>query len=72
MIESRRNRGMMMEYAIRLCRKLETENARLKVALEEIAKYDKTPFTADPKEGICPYGCDTPSIAQSALENAQS
>ena len=41
MIESRRNRGMM-EYAIRLCRKLETENARLKVALGEISREPST------------------------------
>jgi len=71
MIESRRNRGMTMEYAIRLCRKLETENARLKGALSEIAESDKAPFTVKPREGICPYGCDAPNIAQNALANTE-
>lgn len=71
MIESRRNRGMTMEYAIMICRKLETENARLKGALSEIAESDKAPFTVNPREGICPYGCDAPNIAQNALANAE-
>lgn len=35
MIESRRNRGMTLEYEIRLCRDLEAENARLRDALEK-------------------------------------
>ena len=40
------------------------ENQRLREALEKIAKYDDngTP------DGICPYGCDCPSIAQEALK----
>jgi hypothetical protein len=70
MIESRRHCGMTLEYAIRLCRELEIENARLRDALGEIANYDKSPFTVEPKEGICPYGCDTPHLAQVALANA--
>jgi hypothetical protein len=71
MIESRRNRGMTLEYAIKLCRKLETENAELRDALSEIANSDKTPFTVNPREGICPYGCDAPNIAQNALANSK-
>ena len=39
---------------------LRTENARLKEALATIARYGK--------DGICPYGCDTPYIAQAALQ----
>ncbi len=35
------------------------EVARLRGALERIAKYGDN--------GICPYGCDTPHIAQAAL-----
>lgn len=33
-------------------------------ALNEIADYDYR----SGKEGICPYGCDTPSIARRALQ----
>jgi len=36
------------------------ENRRLREALERIAAYGA--------DGICPYGCDTPSIAQAAIE----
>jgi len=38
---------------------LRAENARLRGALERIAKYGDN--------GICPYGCDTPHIVQVAL-----
>lgn len=38
-------------------------------ALEEIASYDR-----DSKhgEGICPYGCDTPWIAKTALDKVRN
>ena len=39
---------------------LRAENARLREALATIARYGK--------DGICPYGCDTPYIAQAALQ----
>ena len=38
---------------------LRDEVSRLRGALERIAKYGDN--------GICPYGCDTPHIAQVAL-----
>ena len=37
-----------------------TEIARLRVCLQTIADYGT--------DGICPYGCDTPNIARSALD----
>ena len=46
----------------------EALNAELVAALEEIAKYDDA-YTAD---GICPYGCDCPAIAQAALAKASN
>ncbi len=39
---------------------LRAENQRLREALATIARYGK--------DGICPYGCDTPYIAQAALQ----
>ena len=39
---------------------LREENRRLRGALETIAGYGRN--------GICPYGCDTPDIAQMALD----
>lgn len=38
---------------------LREDVARLREALERIAKYGDN--------GICPYGCDTPHIAKAAL-----
>jgi hypothetical protein len=38
---------------------LRDEVARLRGVLAQIAKYGD--------KGICPYGCDTPHIAQAAL-----
>ena len=42
---------------------MEADNAAMREALETIASYDKN----SGKTGICPYGCDTPHIAQTAL-----
>jgi uncharacterized protein YutE (UPF0331/DUF86 family) len=39
---------------------LTAESAKYREALESIAKYGI--------DGICPYGCDTPNIAQAALQ----
>jgi len=39
---------------------------RLRAALAEIRDYDKNSKFGD---GICPYGCDCPSIAGLALKN---
>jgi hypothetical protein len=47
--------------------KLQQETLKYKAALEEIAKYDKDKHSKF-GEGICPYGCDTPHIAQEALK----
>ena len=66
MLESRQNRGMTLEFSIRLCRELERENARLRERLEQIASYDET---SPHGEGCCDYGCDAPGIARDALEN---
>lgn len=46
--------------------KLREKALRYQTALEEIAKYDKDKHSKF-GEGICPYGCDTPHIAQTAL-----
>lgn len=43
-----------------------SELRRMLTALHEIAEYDKG---SKHGEGICPYGCDCPSIAQTALSN---
>ena len=40
------------------------ERDRLRGALEDIARYDDD---SQYGQGICPYGCDTPNIAQAAL-----
>lgn len=40
------------------------EIINLKAALREISSYDKDSVLG---RGICPYGCDTPHIAQQAL-----
>jgi hypothetical protein len=37
---------------------------RLKAALNAIAEYG---IGSDRNDGICPYGCDCPHIAQTAL-----
>lgn len=47
-------------------KRLEAENAKLRVALEEIARYDQS---SSHGEGVCPYGCDTPHIAKRALNS---
>ena len=39
--------------------KAQAELERVRAALERIARYGK--------DGICPFGCDTPHIAQAAL-----
>ena len=41
---------------------LQAERDRLREGLERIARYGK--------DGICPYGCDTPNIATAALTPA--
>jgi multidrug resistance efflux pump len=43
---------------------LEEQNAKLRAALEEIARYDRD---SPHGPGVCRYGCDTPHIAQTAL-----
>ena len=42
--------------------------AKCREALESIARYDKDSKHGD---GICPYGCDTPSIARQTLEETK-
>ena len=42
---------------------LEAQNARMRAALEDIAAYD----VGSRHAGTCPYGCDTPAIAQNTL-----
>jgi hypothetical protein len=42
--------------------------AKCRTALESIARYDKDSKHGD---GICPYGCDTPSIARQTLEETK-
>lgn len=42
---------------------IQAERDRLRVALESIAEYGK--------DGICPYGCDTPDIAAKALRESR-
>jgi hypothetical protein len=39
---------------------------RLRAALAEIRDYDKN---SKYREGICPYGCDCPNIANLALKD---
>ena len=39
--------------------RIEAELERVRAALERIARYGN--------DGICPFGCDTPHIAQAAL-----
>lgn len=62
-LEQARLNGMGSEREATLLGKIEV----MRRALEEIASYDK-----DSKhgEGICPYGCDTPWIARTALSKA--
>lgn len=48
--------------ALRALPKVMAEVERLRAALEMIAKYDD-----GVRDGICPYGCDTPNIARAAL-----
>lgn len=43
----------------------------LREALRQIADYDSGVHQSQFGKGICPYGCDTPSIAQAALAAAQ-
>ena len=47
---------------------LEAQNARLREALEEIARYDRGSPHGD---GVCPFGCDTPYIAKQALADTK-
>ena len=62
-LEQARLNGMGAEREAALLSKIEM----MQRALEEIASYDR-----DSKhgEGICPYGCDTPCIARTALSKA--
>lgn len=62
-LEQARLNGIGAEREAALLSKIEM----MQRALEEIASYDR-----DSKhgEGICPYGCDTPSIARTALSKA--
>jgi hypothetical protein len=60
---------------VKLCRQLERENAAMREAIREayealktIASYDKGSTYGD---GLCPYGCDTPYIANKALTKLQ-
>ncbi len=58
---------MELETELRYCNnkviQLEQEKAKLMEAMKEIAAYGT--------DGICPYGCDTPYIAQKALERME-
>ena len=63
-LEQARLNGMGAEREAALLGKIEM----MRRALEEIASYDNVITSGLP--GICPYGCDTPSIAQTALDNA--
>jgi hypothetical protein len=47
---------------------LVNQNSALLEALKTIAKYDQNSPHGD---GICPYGCDCPSIANTALIKAR-
>lgn len=53
-------------WVVEEIKKLEAQLLIARLALDEIASYDK-----DSKHGngICPYGCDTPHIAQDAIKN---
>lgn len=62
-LEQARLNGMGAEREAALLGKIEI----LRRALEEIASYDKD---SSHGEGICPYGCDTPCIARTALSKA--
>jgi len=44
---------------------LTAENEQLRKTLLNIASYGEEPLGND---GICPYGCDTPHIAKTALD----
>ncbi len=44
--------------------RLAAENERMREALRDIESYGEAPLGDD---GICPYGCDTPHIARTAL-----
>ena len=60
------SKGLVAEV-IDHCRTL-TKLAKCREALESIARYDKDSKHGD---GICPYGCDTPSIARQTLEETK-
>jgi len=60
-LEQARLNGMGAEREAALLGKIEI----LRRALEEIASYDRG---SKHGEGICPYGCDTPWIAKTALD----
>jgi hypothetical protein len=49
----------------RICARQAREIERYRTALESISHYD---VRSQYGEGICPYGCDTPNIAQQALK----
>jgi len=51
-------------HDIQVVREAIKETDRLRAALKTIAEYG---IGADRNDGICPYGCDCPCIAQQAL-----
>jgi hypothetical protein len=55
------------EQAIIEIKELERKNSIMLAALRSIAGYDKLYNYQKDNEGICPYGCDTPNIAQKAI-----
>ncbi len=57
----------MEGQAAAVIRNLMGENERLREAVKTIASYDEDSGAS----GICPYGCDTPYIAQAALRQGE-